>query len=482
LLATKAPRVRTALAGVVVLAAALRFSTLGVQSFWLDEAFTVELVRKSLGGVLHGIRETEGTPPLYYCVAWLWAKLFGTSEWGLRSLSALIGTATVPIAYAAGGELVSKRAGLVTALLVAVNPWLVWYSQEARSYALLVLLGAAALYYFARAVHGGSRRDVALWAALSALALLTHYFAVFLAGAEAIWLAVAFRRHGRPVVDLAAGTAAIAAVGAALIPLALDQRSGGRQAFITNFPRSTRISDLPKHMLAGELGGPFHGFVPAAGVFLIVAAWLLINRATRRERNGAATALALAAAAVAVPLVMSFTKWDYFFARNLIALAVPVVGFSAGGLAAARAGWIGAAGVAGLCAVWMVVNVAVPLDSKLQRDDWRGALKAMGTATAPRVVATEPDFDGTPLALYLAGERTYPGPGFPVREIDVIRLARNGRRLPALAFPGFRAVARRRTASYQLDRFSSPTPMPVQPEALRQLGPTWAAYLQEPRG
>jgi mannosyltransferase len=480
--ATSAPRVRTALAGVVLLAAALRFSTLGVQSLWLDEAFTVDVVRRSFGGMFSAIANTEGTPPLYYCVAWLWSKLFGTGAWGVRSLSALLGTAAIPVAYAAGRELVSERAGLITALLVAVNPWLVWYSQEARSYALLVLLGAAALYYFARALHHGSRRDVVLWAALSALALLTHYFAVFLAGAEATWLAVAFRRRGRPLADLAVSAAGIAAVGAALTPLALDQRSGGRQAFITHFPRGTRVSDLPKHMLAGELGGPVHGFVPAAGVFVVIAACLVLTRAAPRERDGALTALALAAAAVAVPLVMSFTKWDYFFARNLIELTVPVLIFTAGGLAAARAGWIGPAALAGLCAVWMTVNIAVPLDSKLQRDDWRGAVKAMGQAGAARVVVTTPDFQGTPLALYLADARRSPGTGVPVPEVDVVRLARNGRRLAALSFPGFRAVERHRTDSYQLDRFSSPAPLPLQVSELQQLGPTWAAFVQEPSG
>jgi hypothetical protein len=105
-------------------------------------------------------------------------------------------------------------------------------------------------------------------------------------------------------------------------------------------------------------------------------------------------------------------------------------------------------------------------------------VRTIGRPATPRVVATGPDFDGTPLALYLKGERSWPGPGFPVPEIDVIRLARNGRVLPPLSFPGFRPVARKRTASYQLDRFFSPRPLRVRPEALRQIAPTWAAYLQ----
>src|SRR5438876_576650 len=88
----------------------------------------------------HPARGSGRTPPFYYMLAWGWAKLFGTGEVGLRSLSALAGTLTIPAAYAAGRALSSRRAGLIAAALFAVNPLLVWYSQEARAYALLALL------------------------------------------------------------------------------------------------------------------------------------------------------------------------------------------------------------------------------------------------------------------------------------------------------------------------------------------------------
>ena len=118
----------------------LRFATLDVQSFWHDEVFTVRLMHKSFFGMLAGIRRTESTPPLYYVLAWLWTRVFGTGEVGLRSLSAVFGVATVPAAFAAGRELVSRRAGIVAAALAAASPYLVWYSQEGRSYALYALL------------------------------------------------------------------------------------------------------------------------------------------------------------------------------------------------------------------------------------------------------------------------------------------------------------------------------------------------------
>src|SRR3954463_7067423 len=154
-----------ALVALILLGAGLRFATLDLQSYWYDEAVTVGLVRMDLPGMLSAIYHHESTPPLYYVLAWGWAKLFGTGEVGLRSLSALIGTASIPVFYAAARELVSRRVGLAVAALAAVNPLLVWYSQEARAYALLALLCAASLLYFARLVRRpDDGRALALWA------------------------------------------------------------------------------------------------------------------------------------------------------------------------------------------------------------------------------------------------------------------------------------------------------------------------------
>ena len=126
-------RVLLALAGRMGVAAGLRFYGIGHQGFWFDEANTAQLVRFSPGKMLGLIPQSESTPPLYYCVAWVWARLFGDHEAGLRSLTAVAGVLVVPVAY-----------GLAAAL-TACNPLLVWYSQEARSYSMLVLLSAESL-------------------------------------------------------------------------------------------------------------------------------------------------------------------------------------------------------------------------------------------------------------------------------------------------------------------------------------------------
>ena len=111
-----------ALAALTVLAAILRFSTLHVQSYWFDEAVTVGLVKSSFGHMLSRIGGSESTPPLYYAIAWVWSRVFGDGEFGLRSLSALAGTAFIPVAYAAAAELASRRVALVIASLAVRQP------------------------------------------------------------------------------------------------------------------------------------------------------------------------------------------------------------------------------------------------------------------------------------------------------------------------------------------------------------------------
>ena len=174
-------------AGLTALAAALRFSTLGLQSYHHDEIVTASrILRDGFWHAMSAVGFSESAPPLYYVLAWLWTQLTGTGEFGLRSVSALAGVATVPVAYLIAVELRGRRAGIAAAALVAVNPMLLWYSQEARAYALFALLTAVSLLYFVRALDRGRRRDFTGWGIASALALATHYFAVFPVAAEAL--------------------------------------------------------------------------------------------------------------------------------------------------------------------------------------------------------------------------------------------------------------------------------------------------------
>jgi hypothetical protein len=394
---------------LVAAGAALRFATLGVQSYWYDEAVTVDLVRHGMIGMLRRIPDSESTPPLYYVVAWLWSKPFGTGEVGLRSLSALCGTCAIPAACAAAAELTTRRVGLVVAALAAFNPLLIWYSQEARSYALVALLTALSLYAFARLLRRPSRGALYLWGASAALALATHYFAVFVVGPEAIWLLARRRRAATGVA-----VAAVTLVALALLPLALHQRALDLASFIRTASLPYRLPQAGKQYLTG-FDAPLEIPLSIVAAAVVVAGGVL---ALRRPSAGVRTALVLGAVAVAVPFLLAAAGADYFDARNLIVAWVPLATVTAAGLARGPAGLCG---VGALCAIGLGSYVGV-LDHPLwQRGDWRGIAASLGPPPAPRAVVLTPAPSGRlPFELYRPDARTLPPGGAYVRQIALV--------------------------------------------------------------
>lgn len=360
---------RAALAALVVLAAVLRFVGLGDQRFWPDEAVTAALVRMPLADMLATLVDSESTPPLYYVLAWGWTQVAGSAEAGLRSLSALAGTATVPAVYAAGIVLVSRRAGLMAAALAAVAPPLVWYAQEARAYALLVLLSTLSLAFFGRVLHSGRSHSLAGWALTSALALATHYFALFLVLPQAVWLVV---RHRSPRVLAAIG--AVGAVGLALVPLVLHQQAQPNTKWIDDIPVLDRLRAVPELLLAGQSASlPVVGIVAAAAL-VALAVGLLVLRGEERERRRAAVPMTLAAVGLLVPLALVPSGLDFVVARNFLPLWPCLALVVAAGLATRRAPRAAALAGGALAAVWLALVVAVPLDRDLQREALTAAL------------------------------------------------------------------------------------------------------------
>ena len=398
-------------AAVTLAGAALRFSTLGVQSYWADEGVTVRLMRLSLHGMLSAIPNSESTPPLYYLLAWVWTKLFGTGEWGLRSLSALIGTATIPVAYLLGARLASARAGAVAAALAAFSPLLVWYSQEARSYALVVLLTGLSLVLFAQ-------RRVWWWAIVSILALATHYFALFAVVPCALWLL--WRGGGRRAW---AAVAAVALAGAALLPLAIDQASNHAADFIRVSSLGTRLLQVPKQFLVGY-DSPWETAATVAAVLLAALALvLLVTRSTPRERRGAGAAAALGLAIALPPVILAALGADYLITRNVLVAWLPAAVVLAAGFAASRARLLGTAGAAALCALGLALVIAVESDSRYQREDWRGVARALGPATVPRAIVVSPLGGAAGIEAYMPHARVFPQAYLPVRQIDVAAVA-----------------------------------------------------------
>jgi mannosyltransferase len=357
------------LCALTALAGALRFAALGAQGYWFDETVTVGLLGMSFEDMLREIPDSESTPPLYYVLAWLWAQPFGLGEAGLRALSALCGTAAVPAAYMVARELCNRRVALVTGAFAAVSPFLVWYSQEARSYALLTLLSALSLWLLARLLRRFSARDAALWALVCALALATHYFALFLVASQAVWLIVA--AGSRKGALLAIG--AVGAAGAALLPLALSQESAGFAAFIADDSLLGRLALTAKQLALGY-DSPLEPVTAGlAAAIALGGIALALTRAPSGVTRGARVAAGVALGCFVLPLLLAAAGTDYVLARNLIVAWVPLAIVVAAGLTSPRAGRIGAAALAVLLLLALVSTIGVPLEPDWQRGDWGAA-------------------------------------------------------------------------------------------------------------
>jgi 4-amino-4-deoxy-L-arabinose transferase-like glycosyltransferase len=471
-----------ALAAIVALGAILRLATLTSQSYWSDEATTVHEVHLSLGALWHAVRVNESSPPLYFFTAWPWAKLFGTSEAALRSLSALFGIGLIPVAYLCGRELVSRRAGLLTAALVAVNPFMIWYSQEARAYMMFATLCALSLLFFARARRTRSPRDLAAWAVCSALALLTHFFGGFLVVPEAVWLLVAVRRRATLLA-----VAVVAAVQAALLPLALSDTSHPLQGWIGQFPLSIRLEQVPIDFALSSLYQSTivnHALLLTLALAAVVIA-LLIAGGDRAGVRGAFIAAALAGVVILVPLVLAALGSDYLVARNVIPAWLPLAIVLAAACTGPRIVPAGAALAVLLIGAFLYGTIYIERTPQYQRPDWRGVAAALGPATGERAIAVyDGPFGAQPLSIYLPrapwGQSTQP---VEMKELDIVGNPWQVLRRPLPA--GITLISSRIVHEFVVDRFAlagagwsaSPADILARAGALLYPAPAGAAVL-----
>ncbi len=474
------------LAAIVAGGALIRFLTLDHQSYDHDEAVTAgRVLHHGLGPTLHAVAHGERSPPLYYLLAWLWSKPFGTGEVGLRSLSALFGTLTIPLAYRVAAELGSRRAGLYAAALVAANPYLIWYSQEARSYALLVLFGALALVGFARSLRSPSGGSLTLWAVASVLALYSHYFAVFLIVPQAAWLVWT----SRPRLFAAIAAIAVLVAGLAIAPYASNQEGSSRRNGFTQISLAARTGESALNFVASEEPDPLAGSAAidaiqigaaaVGGLLLIAAAVRVVRDARPRERRGAIALGAVGLGSMALPIALAIVGLDYVNPRNLIGAVVPLLAAAAIGFGTRRAWVTGAVAAATGVLLFGAVDVAVLASAQMQRPDWRGAAAAIGPAGKPRILVVNHNGDD-PLDYYL-GSTKLESADYPARGVTriVVLGAEPGARSPG---DGFEPTSTRRLRpTFTLTVFAAPRPERPPPAALgRVLQERSSLLLQKP--
>ncbi|MDO8682984.1 MAG: glycosyltransferase family 39 protein [Armatimonadota bacterium] len=169
-----------ALAGICVMGLALRLYKLGAQSFWFDETVEVDVASRHLLDIVtwQGIN-CDALPPLSHYFFHFWLTL-GSGEFWIRLLPALFGTATIYVIYRLAAHIFGRKQALIAALLLAVSPFHLWYSQEARPYAFLMFFSLSGMLYYLRAMERGGRVNCSLYVLCNLFAMYNHPYAAFI--------------------------------------------------------------------------------------------------------------------------------------------------------------------------------------------------------------------------------------------------------------------------------------------------------------
>ena len=346
------PAMAMALIVLTLAAAGLRLAHLGSKSLWLDEGATVALASASWQRFAwiwwHGEANLQ---TVYFLLMRGWIH-GGLSETWLRLPSALFGIASVPLLYIVGRKLLPAGAALAAAALLTFSPTHVYYSQEARSYTLTILLVLLSTYFFIRAVERDQRKDWVLWTAFSILAFYSHYFAALVLIAQASSLPFRGTFSATPGSARAGPEA-----GAVLRPCNCARSVTGPDLCISRFARDLALIWMPRATpneiwrLAKFFGGS--GVKVCLALILWIAGLVAIARAHQRSPEDYWHGMLIVSWALLPAVIAALVSLarPIFMARYLIFSLPAMALLAAAGMTAIRKWHAGVALVVALCAM-----------------------------------------------------------------------------------------------------------------------------------
>ncbi|MBF0128174.1 MAG: glycosyltransferase family 39 protein [Magnetococcales bacterium] len=344
------------LSAILLLALVLRLHGLTFQSHWNDELQSAVLGDPEIPLNLV-VRRTllDVHPPLYQVVLRAWYRTFGYTEFVGRALSVLFGVCGVGALYFLGREVAGRRVGLSAALLGALNVFLIAYSQETRSYALLFLLSSLSWLFFIRLLKDPLWKRTPGYL-LSTMALLyTHYFGLFVVMAQGIaflgHLRVVPQQRGR-ALRVVGTSGVIAALSLTpLLPFLVNHSA--KDSFWIPKTEAWFVVDYLRVFLAGV---PERGQVSAPvsyqSVLLIILGLLVVYALLRPRLEGeprlgwgVGLLLAWIVLALSFPYLRGLVSLPVLTPRNAIIVLPALLILAAIGLDGPLPGWIRKSGL-----------------------------------------------------------------------------------------------------------------------------------------
>ncbi|MEA3335199.1 MAG: glycosyltransferase family 39 protein [Chloroflexota bacterium] len=330
---------------ILLLATALRFLRIGNQSLWADEGNSVALALRSISEISANAA-ADIHPPLYYWFLHFWVRIFGTSEIAVRSLSAVWGIFLVWLVYQIGSRLHDRRTGLIAAFLAAINPFLIYYSQEARMYSMLAALAALLFYGLVRFIlhesivlpADGTGKTISFSAPATAVILVasiaglyTHYtFPILILTATLLYLLWVYdsRRRGFVSIRLLQWGLLLIVMGFFYLPwlgTAIDR--------LTSWPRSGQdiawteaLSEMTRLLALGPVAqGDTNSVWMVIFILLFILGLFPWARPGRRRSHWLSWLLPFAWLATPVFLILLADLYKPAFFKFLIVSVAPFV-------------------------------------------------------------------------------------------------------------------------------------------------------------
>jgi mannosyltransferase len=314
--------------------------------YWIDEGLSVGIASHPLTDI-PGVLRQDGSPPLYYLLLSVWMDMFGFGEADTHVLSVGLAVLCVPAAFLAARAMFGTRAGWIAALLAGMNPFLTYYAQETRMYALVALLSTIVSGTFVLAFVQRRRAWLPVFALALVLLMYSHNWGLFLAVGTGVALLVLLA--GDPdrrslLRDALLAYGAVALAYAPWLPsLVFQARHTG--APWSDAPTTQDALGAVTSMLGGAASATAVAIAGGSGV-----AGLLVAPRLRGPKARAVLAL-LTMGVVVLALAWTLSQISPAWAtRYLAVLLGPLLLLGAAGLA--RAGTLGLVVVALVAVIW----------------------------------------------------------------------------------------------------------------------------------
>ncbi len=417
--ATAADKLHFAILGAIIaIGAYLRLTGLGRQSLWFDEADIVVRAQRSWSDVFATFSTAGENGPVYNLFLATWVRIAGVSEVAVRFPSAVAGVLALPAIYLLARRLAGPQSGLFAAGLLAISPYHIWYSQEAKMYSLVVLLSILSTLCLVEALRQNHTTLWIVYVVITTIMFYTHVAAVLVFVAQALFIGLTYTRWAGEWKRILIAAAALTVPYIPIALWALRVVGGGVSTWHAEVGLIEAVRTVGVKF-ATFRSEPYVEFRAGWLYFIIALAGVVWLSATRQGRPVAI----LLASLTAVPVLGLWfvSLHNSVFSDRYIIVALPpylILGAIAlSALSSTKSGTI----VSALVALILVAHTWVPISDvnrsiSAEKEDWRSAYARIAEQSEPQdVLLLHPGYIISTLAYY--GQRDARLGGHPVATV-----------------------------------------------------------------